>query len=766
MLVLIKWRKLGIRNYRLLSKINKKYSSFINNNSLNFPNINDDFHFTNSNEGSNFANSVTDKNGGKCDNAFFFKKEKFNNIKNVNINNLNNRELLYYIGYCSKNKILDISMWDTVMNALDTKVKDSIDIISRDFNKNKKNILNSKCYGREENLKNPFFDIHDLMKIYQNICYINSYFFLKTKHEKSLKGNEDTASKEKPNIVFQNKQNNLDENSCELNKRIKQVHTMNIENIIEENNRYQNGSTLNNVNKINYEFSPDNNKNTIFESEKFIYMDDNANNTHKINMFYCSNGVKNMFNLLSIFFLQNINIINNHYLCRLFYGYNKSKFYNERYLNNLCFEIIKRIKKIRTYHLYLILVNSYYLNYIDNIFVKIILINTINNLSQLPCEAICQILHIVPLFIKSEKLLYKINVIYSKKIATFNQLIHLVTLFKKMLQQKLISQKNIFQTFIHLNKFMLIKKKKTISIPFKKKNPQDKNLSDDTCSTNNDELINNVVNNFSAYNYSNKKNKHEIFNSDDATNPEHKEDSFLNAHSSNDNDTYNKNKDLGNGSSLITSKEEKIEEIKYNNCTDTHLIRYNKNLNEDKENNNYNKDDLYFHLKIIDMHLRHDFKNIYCLFPIEYKNFLQKVRNVSCNINKNMQGEKEIFILKKYMKMLNYNFITFVYGPYILHICDPFYKIYIDWKDSWKLYPVYKQASQKNFENDKINHLKKEGYKEILICHDMFKNCKNENEKLQYINSILENTEFSKCLDIMNNKNDFTVPLQEQYIYI
>lgn len=291
-------------------------------------------------------------------------------------------------------------------------------------------------------------------------------------------------------------------------------------------------------------------------------------------------------------------------------------------------------------------------------------------------------------------------------------------------------------------------------------------MSEDTCSADGDELINNVVNNFSAYNYSNKENKHEIFNFDDTINLENKDDSFLSTHSSNANDIYKKNNILKNENSLITSKEEKLEEIEYSICTDTHLIRYNKNLNEDKGENNYNKDNLYFHLKIIDMHLRHDFKNIYCLFPIEYKNFLQKVRNISCNINKNMQGEKEIFILKKYMKMLNYNFITFVYGPYILHICDPFYKIYIDWKDSWKLYPVYKQASQKNFENDKMNHLKKEGYKEILICHDMFKKCKNENEKLQYINSILENTEFSKCLANMSNKNDSTIPLQEQYIYI
>lgn len=65
MLVLIKWRKLGIRNNRLLSKINKEYSSFVNNNSLNFSNINDDFHFTNSDEGSNFANSVADKTGDR-----------------------------------------------------------------------------------------------------------------------------------------------------------------------------------------------------------------------------------------------------------------------------------------------------------------------------------------------------------------------------------------------------------------------------------------------------------------------------------------------------------------------------------------------------------------------------------------------------------------------------------------------------------------------------------------------------------------------------
>ncbi|SBT48336.1 conserved Plasmodium protein, unknown function [Plasmodium ovale wallikeri] len=713
---------------------------------------------------SNFFENANGNKNEEKKKLFSFSKEMFNNVENVNIKKLTNREMLYFLGYCSKNKLLNLTSVDCIMKELKRKVTSSIDCISNDFSKNKKNILNKKCYHVEEKEEKPFFDIHDLVKVYLNVCYINSAFFLKIKRETykqevSLEKRKSTSIEEKPIQTWRS------ENEKAQMTPLSEGEVVRVEKRI--------------MGKVTNSGGNEERRNIIihFEKDQFIYTNEEKNN-YKLSEYVCNEQVKNIFYILSIFFLQNINILNNHYLCRLFYGYNKSKFYSERYFNNLCFQIIKRIKKIRTYHLYLMLINSYYLPHIDVIFVKIIIVNIVSKLSQLPCEAICKIIPIIPLFTRSEKINFKINVIYAKKIATFNQVIHLIILFKKMIQQKIISQKNIFVTFKYLNNFMKIKKhilkksslKKTILTG---KTKREENTKNDTpfvdIPSRGQDMINNVIEQFDTFDFQNgneEKNKvNKICNSVSSLQGEifHAGKSHCNTH--NNNSVHlNRGDSTYTGGHTCVMNEEKAEIIDANEDT---LMRKEKNEAGGGDCQNiYQKDDLFFHLKVIEMHLRHDFKSIYCLLPNEYKTFLQNVRDVSCTIHKNMQGEKEIYILKKYMKMLNYNFITFIYGPYVLHICDPFYKIYLEWKHVWKLYPPYEQNKKKNFHFNKNNHLKKEGFTEILICHDSFTKCQSEKEKLKYISSILENTAFSKCFSQINNKKEMSVPLSPRDIYL
>ncbi|SCP03414.1 conserved Plasmodium protein, unknown function [Plasmodium malariae] len=746
-----------------------------------------------SNKSSNFINK-NERERNVSREKFSFPKEKFDNFKQINVKNLNNREFLYYIGYGSKNKLLNLDVLNSIMQELQIKVINSINCITTDFNQNEKNILNSKCYQTEGNTKNPFFDIHDLVKVYLNICYINSYFFLKKKYEERLdKIKENVLNKERNNMYCSEGRVFAESNlfSKKTINNVKRKGVIGIEKEIKGKKEEKGETKKSGESELTYNSNSYTSTSDLFEKDHFIYTNI-SDKDYEHNEFVCNEYVKNIFNILSIFFLQNINILNNHYLCRLFYGYNKSKFYNGRYFNNLCFEIIKRVKKIRTYHLYLILMNSYYLNYIDSIFVKIVLINTISKLSQLPCEAICQVIPVVPLFISSEKLFFKINVIYSKKIASFNQISHLINLFKKMVQYNLISQKNIFLTFKYLNKFMKVKKSLFKTSNFKNKNVKEESTKKtnvhEFSASNDDSVINNLIENFDTFTYEDNKKKKNIMEISLDKNSL-KDNNLLtfrnvNAKFKNGN-VYTKevNGELKNENFCITEEEEEgavevvegvvgevvedtLENAEEEYRNKSELIRYNENYVDDTTESTYKKEKLFFNLKIIEMHLKHDFKSIYCLFPNDYKNFLQKVKNISCTFNKNMQGEKLIYILKKYMKMLNYKFITFTHGPYILHICDPFHKIYLDWKNGWKLYPSYEQVSQKNFEMNKINHLKKEGFNEILICHDSFTKCQNEQEKLKYLNCILRHTKFSKCTTIMNEKGKFHGPLELMDIYV
>ncbi|GAW83506.1 hypothetical protein, conserved [Plasmodium gonderi] len=705
----------------------------------------------------NFSNNFENENK-KGQNEFHFSREKFLNFKNVNIHTLNNRELLYYLGYCSKNELLNIHILNSIMEELHGKVLNSVNCISNDFNQNKKNILNSKCYqdGNGNAIqKKPFFDIHDLVKVYLNICYINSYFFLKTKREKY----KDSACILLPKRCSHN---DVDKNDNMLIQKEKLVSAAKNVFTFQNEEEKLKEMQINESNRINI------GRDIFKKDNKFIYTNSTNKNTQSCSEFICNEHVKNIFHLLSIFFLQNVNILNDHYLCRIFYGYNKSKFFNERYLNNLSFEIIKRIKKIRTYHLYLILMNSYYLNYIDKSFIKILLIHIINKLSQLPCEAICQVIPIVHLFIHSEKLIYKINIIYAKKIASFNQLNHLITLFKKMIQRKMISQKNIFLTFKHLNKFMKVKKSSC-----KKREKKERNVNSSDPSqivhngrmAQNDQVINNVVKNFESFKTKNRNSeKDSEVQKDEGAN-------FPTKNSSNDG---NKNTEeciasevmQTRGSSNPLQKDTGVIISEKMFSYENELIRYSKNLTKENTEEVFRKGNLLFNMKVIEMHLRHDFKNIYFLFPNDYKNFLQKVRNIPYNANKNMQGEKEIYILKKYMNILNYKFITFTYGPYVLHICDPFYKIYLEWENGWKLFPMYQQNMEKNFRENKMNHLRKEGFSEILICHDTFTNCQHEEEKLKYLISVLKDSKFTKCNNITGATVDISHPLESQDLYI
>ncbi|CRG97693.1 conserved Plasmodium protein, unknown function [Plasmodium gallinaceum] len=703
----------------LINQYEKKFFSTINNKTINFIN----------------------KNGNKKnEKGKLFSIEKFENFNLLNVKNLNNRELLYYIGYCSKHKLLNLNILDTIMKEVEINIINSINCITTDLTQNKKNILNSKSYNSQNS--KPFFDIHDLIKVYLNICYINSYFFLKTKYYGKL--NNGNLLNEKKDI-----------------NEVKKV----FENNILNNKKYEEKKD-----NLNYK---NNDINELFNKDEFIYTN-TSNKKYEPNEFICNEYIKNIFNLLSIFFLQNINMVNDHYLCRLFYGYNKSKFYNERYLNNLCFEIIKRVKKIRAYHLHLILVNCYYLNYIDTIFVKVLLINLISKFSQLPCEAMCKIIPIIPLYINSEKLIYKVNVIYSKKIASFNQINHIINLFKKMIQYNFISQKNVFLTFKHLNKFINIKKNNLKTNILKKREITEENMEQNNLLENvgtKDNIINNIVENFEEFEYQDKK-KNIMINCRNEDLP--LEDNIL-YKNENKNFDNNGNIDITN---IKNSKDENISVIKKKiyKKDESYKIEEPTYINKDdiskkdeiilkKEEDIFKKEDILFNLKVIEMHLKHDLKSIYCLLPNEYKNFLQKVRNTSCIINKNLQGEKEIYILKKYMKLLNYKFITFTYGPYILHICDPFYKIYVEWENVWKLYPIYEQNSQKNFEINKNKHMKKEGFDVIYVSHDSFLNYQNENEKMEYLNSILKDTKFSRCNTFVNEKNS-AVPLEEKHIYM
>ncbi|CRH02553.1 conserved Plasmodium protein, unknown function [Plasmodium relictum] len=696
------------------------------------------FFSTINNKTNNFVNNNGNK---KNERNKSFSIEKFENFQQVNVKSLNNREFLYYIGYCSKHKLFNLNILDTIMKEVEINIINSINCITTDLSQNKKNILNSKSYNTQK--VKPFFDIHDLIKVYLNICYINSYFFLKAKYYEKF--NKENVSNEK-NMINKNvfRDDILNKKKDEEEKQ----------NNLSDRNNYMN---------------------EIFNKDQYIYTN-TANNKYEPKEFICNEYIKNIFNLLSIFFLQNINILNDHYLCRIFYGYNKSKFYNERYLNNLCFEIIKRIKKIRAYHLYLILVNCYYLNYIDTIFVKVLLINIISKFSQLPCEAMCKIIPVIPLYINSEKLIYKINVIYSKKIASFNQINHVVYLFKKMIQYNFISQKNVFLTFKHLNKFINIKKNHLKTSYSRKKEMQKEKMKQNNLLRNmgtKDDIINNIVKNFNEFEYQDKK-KNIMINGINKDLPMN--DNILNEIDSRNYDNNigsietNDNENFENENIFCISKKEilkkddefrKIEEEAYTSKGER--IKENK-FDLEKEDDIYKNEHILFNLKVIEMHLKHDLKSIYCLLPYEYKSFLQKIRNTSYIVNKNFQGEKEIYILKKYMKLLNYRFITFTYGPYILHICDPFYKIYVEWENVWILYPNYQQNSQRNFEINKNRHLEKEGFEAIFISHDSFTNFQHEHERMEYLNSILKETKFSSYNSIKNEKKE--VPLEAQHIYI
>ncbi|SOV16259.1 conserved Plasmodium protein, unknown function [Plasmodium gaboni] len=728
----------GRFNKRLIKKCEKTYMHTINNPSVDFP--------------------YKCQNKPKEGEEFFFNKEKFVNFENVNVKNLNNREFLYYIGYCSKNKLLNLNKINCVMKELEIKIINSINnSISSDFSQNKKNILNSKCYN--QNNEKPFFDIHDLVKVYLNICYINSYYFLKEKRENNntIKYKNNIV-KDEENNIFLHKQNKYTQNGTVQNMNIKNNHKIgNVKNEFEINNKPFNNKIDFNTNIIDF-----------FKNDQNVYNNSCNSSLDSSKEYVCNEYVKNIFNLLSIYFLQNIDLINNHYLCRLFYGYNKSKFSNHRYLNNLCFEIIKRIKKIRTYHLYLMLTNCYYLNYVDSVFIKILLLNIITKFSQLPCEAMCQVIPVIPLYINSEKLIYKINLIYSKKIASFNQIGHIILLFKKMLQYNIISQKNVFLSFKHLNNFIKLKKKNKINntntintinnINKDSKKEQEmlneKNDSDD-------HIINKVVESFENFEHNEdqffekKKNKDDIIINQNQINS-----LFQNNNISNNNIQINHKGKYKNSKCNIQSENINV------NVTKKLYMNKMSNVKQKSEEIIFQNDDFIFNFKIIEMHLKHDLKNIYSLLPNEYKNFLERIRKISCNLNKNIQGEKEIFILKKYMKMLQYKFITFNYGPYVLHICDPFYKIFLQFENQWKLYPIYEQIVQKNFEMNKINHLKKEGFKPIFICHDILLECNNENEKLEYINSILLRTQFTKYNITLKEKQNLSIPQELQYIHI
>lgn len=256
-----------------------------------------------------------------------------------------------------------------------------------------------------------------------------------------------------------------------------------------------------------------------------------------------------------------------------------------------------------------------------------------------------------------------------------------------------------------------------------------------------DHLINKVVENFETFEHNEdqvfekKKNMMKKRNEDDIIINNHQFDSLF-KNNNNNIQINDKGKSKNSNCNIQT------ENIKENFTND--YMNKKSTVKQKSEEIIFQNDDLLFNFKIIEMHLKHDLKNIYSLLPYEYKNFLQRIRTISCNLNKNRQGEKEIYILKKYMKMLKYKFITFTYGPYILHICDPFYKIFLQFENQWKLYPIYEQIVQKNFEMNKMNHLKKEGFKPIFICHDTFLKCKEEQEKLEYIHSILLHTQFSK----------------------
>ncbi|GAB68962.1 hypothetical protein PCYB_143900 [Plasmodium cynomolgi strain B] len=698
----------------------------------------------------------------KWGNVFHFEGKISPNFENLNLQNLNNREVLYYLGYCSKNKLLKLHLLNSNMKELHSLVLNSVNCISTDFHQNKKNILNPKCY--QEGVKNipkkPFFDIHDLTKR-------ENYGDSGCAFSPQSCGNKDG-----------------DKNGHMLIKKDASLYEK--KNVNKCQGRERNGN--NDV------------ENLLKKDNKFIYTNVENRNMEASNEFVCNEHVKNIFDLLSIFFLQNVNILNDHYLCRIFYGYNKSKFVNERYLNNLSFEIIKRIKKIRTFHLYLILMNSHYLSYVDKTFVKILLIHIVNKLSQLPCEAICQVLPVVPLFIHSEKLTYKINVIYAKKIASFNQVSHAVSLFKKMIQWKMISQKNIFLSFSHLNKFMKVRKgsikgdaQRGTSLHRGKAKEGGVTPEPPSQTPNDEQMINNVVANFDPLDGRVARGDHIKFpvrntsrggsnRSQDYTigrGPPQKgsgsaalaggfsptaEEMFsfeqeLMRCSKTSPREKNPSVKFGSenvGSEKFGSEEFGSEEFGSENSGSENSGSENsgresphsENTREDASRT-HKGDSLLFNLKLIEMHLIHDFKNIYCLLPSDYKNFLQKIRTLPCSVNKNMQGEKEIYILKKYMKMLNYEFITFFHGPYVLHICDPFYKIYLEWENGWKLYPLYQQNAERNFRENKISHLKREGFSEILICHDTFANCPSEEEKINYLSSVLQHTKFSKCSPII-----------------
>ncbi|CAA9990913.1 conserved Plasmodium protein, unknown function [Plasmodium knowlesi strain H] len=709
------------------------------------------FFFNSANQSNaKFPNKSGDTNE-KCGNEFHFQGNFSPNFENLNLQNLNNRQVLYYLGYCSKNKLLKLHLLNSTMKDLHSLVLNSVNCISTDFQQNKKNILNPECY--QEGVKNipkkPFFDIHDLVKVYLNICYINSYFFLKTKRENY----GDSGCSSFPQ-------------SCGYNDGDKNGHML--------IKKYTSLNEKKNVKKCE-----GNGKNDIDNSLRrdniFIYTNVQNRNMEASNEFVCNEHVKNIFHLLSIFFLQNVNILNDHYLCRIFYGYNKSKFVNERYLNNLSFEIIKRIKKIRTYHLYLILMNSYYLSYVDKTFVKILLIHIVNKLSQLPCEAMCQVLPVVPLFIHSEKFTYKINVIYAKKIASFNQVGHVVSLFKKMVQWKMISQRNILITFSHLNKFMKVRKgplkgnvHRATSLHQGKSGKGGVTPKPTSQTPHDEQMINNVLENFNSFDGRVTRGNDIKFPVRDTSRGRSKlPHDYTNVKGSPEKGTDNV---APPGHFHSTAEKMFSFEQELMRCSKTSPGEKNPSVIFGRENGEGEKcdretphsestckdkakthkgDNLLFNLKLIEMHLLHDFKNIYCLLPSDYKNFLQKIRTLPCSVNKNMQGEKEIYILKKYMKMLNYEFITFIHGPYVLHICDPFYKIYLEWENGWKLYPLYQQNAERHFRENKITHLRKEGFSEILICHDAFANCPSDEEKMNYLSSVLQRTKFSKCSSII-----------------
>lgn len=719
-------------NKRLIKKCGKTYIHTINNPSVDFA----------------YKCQNTPKEGEE----FFFNKEKFVNFENVNVKNLNNREFLYYIGYCSKNKLLNLNKINCVMKELEIKIISSINnSISTDFSQNKKNILNSKSYNQCN--EKPFFDIHDLVKVYLNICYINSYYFLKEKRENNntIKYKNNIIEDEGNNIFLQKGYRHTQNGTVQNMKITNYDKIRNVKNECEINGKPFNNKIDCNTNNIDF-----------FKNDHNVYNNSCNSTLEESKEYVCNEYVKNIFNLLSIYFLQNIDLINNHYLCRLFYGYNKSKFSNHRYLNNLCFEIIKRIKKIRTYHLYLMLTNSYYLNYVDNVFIKILLLNIITKFSQLPCEAMCQVIPVIPLYINSEKLIYKINLIYSKKIASFNQIGHIIILFKKMLQYNMISQKNVFLSFKHLNNFINLKKKKNKINNINQESRKEQEMENEK-NDSDDHLINKVVENFETFEHNEdqvfekKKNMMKKRNEDDIIINNHQFDSLF-KNNNNNIQINDKGKSKNSNCNIQT------ENIKENFTND--YMNKKSTVKQKSEEIIFQNDDLLFNFKIIEMHLKHDLKNIYSLLPYEYKNFLQRIRTISCNLNKNRQGEKEIYILKKYMKMLKYKFITFTYGPYILHICDPFYKIFLQFENQWKLYPIYEQIVQKNFEMNKMNHLKKEGFKPIFICHDTFLKCKEEQEKLEYIHSILLHTQFSKYNITLKEKQNLSIPQELHYIHI